>query len=121
MFAEKIIQSEAHMLLIAELVLFGAGLYLAITGKMASWIAGKGYTAEGGQVRLTGLILALPLPLAFCAGFVIALIDPDLISSITVVEFLLVIISAVVAMIMIRKIRKPIASAVDPTATIEPK
>jgi hypothetical protein len=110
------------MLLIAELALFGAGVYLAITGKMASWIAGKGYMAEGGQVRLVGLILALPLPLAFCAGFAIGIIDPDLLGSITVVEFGLVIISAVIALVMIRKIRKPIASApVDATANIEPK
>jgi hypothetical protein len=110
------------MLLIVEIVLFVAGLYLAVSGKMASWIAGKGYAAEGGQVRLVGVILALPLPLAFCAGLVIGLINPDLVNSITVVEFALVIGSAIIAIIMIRKIRKPIVSApTNPTATIDPK
>lgn len=110
------------MLLVIELVLFGAGLYLAITGKMASWIAGKGYAAEGGQVRLVGLILALPLPLAFCAGIAVGIIDSSLLGSMTVIEFSMVIISALVAIFMIRKIRKPIAAApVAPTATIEPK
>ncbi len=107
---------------IAELALFGAGVYLAVTGKMASWIAGKGYSAEGGQVRLVGLILALPLPLAFCAGFVIGIIDPSQIGSVTVVEFGLVIISAVIALIMIRKIRKPIiVEPVNSPVNIEPK
>lgn len=110
------------MLLVIELVLFGAGLYLAITGRMASWIAGKGYSAEGGQVRLVGLILALPLPLAFCAGIAVGIIDPSLLGSVSIVEFGMVIISAIVAILMIRKIRKPIAAApADPTATIEPK
>lgn len=30
------------MLLIVELLLFGTGLYLAITGKAGAWAAGKG-------------------------------------------------------------------------------
>ena len=110
------------MLLIAEIVLFGAGIYLAISGKMAAWVAGKGYAAEGGQVRLVGLILALPLPLAFCAGITIGIINPDLVSSLTFIEFAMVIVSAIIAIIMIRKIRKPITSApVNPVSTIEPK
>jgi hypothetical protein len=34
------------MILIAEILLFVSGLYVAISGKMPSWIAGKGYKAE---------------------------------------------------------------------------
>jgi len=110
------------MLLILEIVLFGAGLYLAITGKAASWIAGKGYKAEGGNVRLAGVILAIPLPLAFCAGFVIGIIDPDMLGFASAIEIGAVIISGIIASVMIRKARKPEGVAeVTPPANIEPK
>jgi hypothetical protein len=110
------------MLIIVELLLFGTGLYLAITGKAGAWVVGKGYSAEGNQVRLAGVVLVLPLPLAFCAGVVIGLIDSDLLFAVTLIELLMVIGSAVIAMVMLRGVRKPIGSnppVVPPN--IEPK
>lgn len=110
------------MLFVLEIVLFATGLYLAITGKAAAFIAGKGYKAEGGNVRLAGVILAIPLPLAFCAGFVIGIIDPDMLGLASAVEIGAVILSAIVASVMIRNARKPeVAAEAVPPANIEPK
>ncbi|MFZ5855543.1 MAG: hypothetical protein ACOYZ6_01825 [Chloroflexota bacterium] len=110
------------MLLVLELLLFGTGLYLAATGKAAAWIAGKGYKAEGGNVRLAGVILAIPLPLAFCAGFAIGIIDPDLLGFASAIEIGAVIISAIVASVMIRNARVPeVTAEANPPVNIEPK
>lgn len=110
------------MLLVAELLLFGTGLYLAITGKAGAWIAGKGYSVEGGQARLAGVILALPLPLAFCAGIVIGIIDSDLLFAVSLIELLMVIGSAIIATVTIRNARKPMANTPPVAApNIEPK
>jgi hypothetical protein len=110
------------MLLVLELLLFGTGLYLAATGKATAWIAGKGYKAEGGNVRLAGVILAVPLPLAFCAGFAIGIIDPDLLGFASVIEIGAVIISAIVASVIIRNARVPeVTAEVTPPVNIEPK
>ena len=110
------------MLFIAEILLFGTGLYLAATGKAGAWIAGKGYTAEGGQVRLAGVLLALPLPLAFCAGIAIGLMAPDQLGIVSFIEIAMVLGSAVIAAIMLRGVRKPEGVVVvDSSANIEPK
>lgn len=110
------------MLLIAEILLFGSGLYLAITGKAGAWIAGKGFTAEGSQVRLAGVVLVLPLPIAICAGIAIGLIAPDQLIIASIIEILLVIGSAILSTIMLRKVRKPEGVVVvDSSANIEPK
>lgn len=107
-------------LLIAEVILFGAGLYLAITGKMPPSIAGKGYNAEGSQVRLIGVILALPLPLAFCAGAAIGFINSDLLSFASLLEMVMVLGAALIAAVMIRQVRKPIDTGQAPIQNIEP-
>ena len=110
------------MLFIAEILLFGSGLYLAATGKAGAWIAGKGYTAEGGQVRLAGVLLALPLPLAFCAGLALGIFAPDQLGLATFIEIAMVIGSAIIATIMLRRIRRPQdVIVVDSSANIEPK
>jgi hypothetical protein len=110
------------MLFIAEILLFGTGVYLAATGKAGAWIAGKGYTAEGGQARLAGVILALPLPLAFCAGLVLGLFAPDQLGLATFIEIAMVLGSAIIATIMLRRIRKAAGVVVvDSSANIEPK
>jgi hypothetical protein len=110
-------------LLIAELLLFGTGLYLAISGKMPPSIAGKGYSAEGSTVRVIGVILALPLPLAFCTGVVMGIIDPELVNYAAILEGAMVLGSAIIAMVMIRQVRKPIEASQAPAAiqNIEPK
>jgi len=109
------------MLLFAEIFLFAVGLFLAATGKAGAWVAGKGFAAEGGKVRLTGVILALPLPLAFCAGLVIGIIDSNLVGIVGFFEIAMVIGSAVIAIIMLRNARKPVDAPVTTPTNVEPK
>ena len=55
-------------MLYLELAMFAAGLATLATGRVAVL---KGREVEGIPARLAGLVLAAPLPLAFCIGFVI--------------------------------------------------
>ena len=95
------------MLFILEIVFFFLGIYAAITGKLQSWFVGKGYYAEGSTVRMLGIVMAAPLPLAFCAGVVIGLIDPDYIWIGSAVEYIAIIGAAIIVVVTLRNIRKP--------------
>ena len=95
------------MLLIVEILFFIMGIYAIITAKLPSWFVGKGYIAEGSQVRVLGVAMASPLPLAFCAGFAFALIDPDLVTAASAIEILAVLVVAIASVFVLRKIRKP--------------
>ena len=96
------------MLFILELVFFGMGIYGLITAKLPSWFVGKGFFAEGSEVRLLSIPMIAPLPLAFCAGAVIGIIDPDLIWAGSAIEFVAVIAAAIIVVVTLRKIRKPL-------------
>jgi hypothetical protein len=102
------------MILIAEILLFAAGLYVAISGKMPSWIAGKGYKAEGGNVRLIGLLMLSPLPAAFCVGVVLGLLSPDNITYASIIEIVLVLGIAILSAFMIRNVRQPETPSAPP-------
>jgi hypothetical protein len=100
------------MLLILELVFFGMGLYGLITAKLPSWFVGKGFFAEGNEVRLLSIPMIAPLPLALCAGLVLGIIDPDLIWVGSAIEFVAVIAAAIIVIVVLRKIRKPVETKV---------
>jgi hypothetical protein len=95
------------MLFIVEILFFIMGIYATITAKLPAWFVGKGYIAEGSTVRILGLAMAAPLPLAFCAGFVLALIDPDMVSIASVLEVLAIVVVSIASVFILRKIRKP--------------
>lgn len=95
------------MLFILEILLFVMGIYALVTSKLPAWFVGKGYIAEGSQVRLLSFIMIAPLPLAFCAGFTLGIIDPDLVGVASAIEFVAIIVSAIVVFFTLRKIRKP--------------
>ncbi|MEW6239235.1 MAG: hypothetical protein AB1564_00305 [Chloroflexota bacterium] len=79
-------------------------------------------SAEGNQVRLAGVVLVLPLPLAFCIGVVAGIVDPDLIIVASLIEFVMVIGSAIIATFILRGARKPVGITPPvPPANIEPK
>jgi hypothetical protein len=98
------------MLFILEIVFFGMGIYGLITAKLPSWFVGKGFFAEGNEVRLLSIPMIVPLPLAFCAGLVLGIIDPDLIWVGSAIEFITIIIAAIIVVVTLRKIRKPVVT-----------
>lgn len=95
------------MLFIVEILFFVMGIYALIAARLPAWFVGKGYIAEGSTVRVLGLIMAAPLPVGFCAGIVVGIIDPELISSIGFIEGLSIVAVSVIAVFTLRKIRKP--------------
>jgi uncharacterized membrane protein len=95
------------MLFIVELLFFFMGLYALFTAKLPSWFVGKGYIAEGSSVRVLGIVMAAPLPVAFCAGFALGIIDPELVTYASVLEIVMIIAAAVIAVFTLRNIRKP--------------
>jgi len=96
------------MLFILELVFFGMGIYALITAKLPSWFVGKGFFAEGKEVRLLSIMMIVPLPLSFCAGLVIGIINPDLIWMGSATEIAAIVVAAIIVSITLRKIRKPV-------------
>jgi hypothetical protein len=95
------------MLFIVEILFFIMGLYALFAAKLPSWFVGKGYYAEGSQVRVLGILMAAPLPVAFCAGLVLGMIDPDLIGIASVIEIVMILAAALIVVFTLRNIRKP--------------
>lgn len=114
------------MILIIEVIFLFAGLYALFTAKMPSWIVGKGYKAEGNQVRLLGAFMALLLPGIFCLGFTVGMVggvaDFDPTNWVGVLEFATVIVAALVVTFTLRSIRVPDVPAETSTINnIEPQ
>jgi uncharacterized membrane protein len=95
------------MLFIVEILFFFMGLYALFTAKLPSWFVGKGFIAEGSPVRVLGVVMAAPLPLAFCAGLTLGLIDPELVTYASILEIILIVGAALIAVVTLRNIRKP--------------
>jgi hypothetical protein len=99
------------MILALEILFLVAGLYALFTGKMPSWIVGKGYKAEGNPVRLLGILMVAVLPSVFCGGIVIGIasaqadFDPTWIA--IAFEFISVIVAAIIVTLVLRRIRQP--------------
>ena len=98
------------MLFILEIVFLIMGVYGLITAKLPPWFVGKGYYAEGSEVRLLSDLMIVPLPLAFCAGLTLGIIDQDLIGVATVIEIASIVIVAIIVTVVLRRIRKPAAT-----------
>jgi len=114
------------MILVIEIAFLIAGLYALFTAKMPSWIVGKGYKAEGGNVRILGGLMAAMLPGIFCLGFTIGMVggisgfDPT--GWVTVMEIGTVIIAAIIVTLVLRNIRVPDEPPVMSSAdNIEPQ
>lgn len=95
------------MLFIVEILFFAMGIYAMIAAKLPSWFVGKGFVAVGNPVRLLGLVMAAPLPLAFCAGFTLGIIDPELVTMASVFEFVAIIAAVIITLIVLKRIRIP--------------
>lgn len=95
------------MLFIVEILFFGMGVYGLITAKLPSWFVGKGYIAKGGAVRLLSLLMIFPLPTAFCAGFVLGLINSDYVWIASALEIFMILVAAIIVTVTLKNIRKP--------------
>ena len=63
------------MLIVLEILFFIFGLYAIVTTKLPAFLVGGGnYKIEGPNVRILGLLLALPLPVAFIGGLLLGLL-----------------------------------------------
>jgi hypothetical protein len=60
-------------LLIIQGVMLVSGLWAAVTGKLPAIVLGTKYSIEGPAARIVGIILALPLPLTFMLGLIVAI------------------------------------------------
>lgn len=100
------------MILILEIIFLIAGLWAIATGKLPAFLFGGGhYTAEGTAVRLLGILLILPLPLAFMAGIVLGLLfGEDAPGYAVVTEIVIVIGVAIAASIAFRFVRRPVTT-----------
>jgi hypothetical protein len=102
------------MLFIIEILFFIMGIYAVIAAKLPAWFVGKGFVAVGNPVRLLGLVMAAPLPLAFCAGFTLGIIDPELVTIASVFEFVAIIAAVIITLVALKKIRVPEGSSQTP-------
>lgn len=104
-------------MIVIEIIMLFAGIWALVTAKIPSWVlGGPRYKLEGGGARLLGLILVLPLPLAFVGGFVLALfLGEEGAAYATLLELLLVAGAAIAAVIVSRFVRQP--ATMDTTAS----
>lgn len=113
------------MILAIEILFLLAGLYALFTAKMPSWIVGKGYKAEGNNVRLIGGLMAALLPGVLCAGFTLGFVsvfagfDPT--GWATGIEILIVIVVAIIVAVAIRNVRELDVPQPPANINIEPK
>jgi len=111
------------MLLVIEILLLIAGIIALATGKLPSFLLGGAkYRYEGRGVRWLGLILVLPLPLAFVSGVLLALLFGDQATGYTFVVELLIVLAVIIAVLIVsRYVRQPVAPLTsDGQPNVEP-
>jgi len=100
------------MILGLEIVFLVVGLYALFTAKLPTWFIGKGYRAEGNNIRIAGGLMVAILPAVLCGSFTIGVIggiaDFDPTTIVRVGEFLVVLGAAIAVNAWIKKIREPI-------------
>lgn len=87
------------ILIIIEVVLFFSGLWALVTGKLPAIVLGTKYSIEGMGARIVGLLITLPLPVAFMAGLVLAvLLGPEKGSGLgTLIELITLVVALMTA------------------------
>lgn len=96
-------------MLIAEILMLVGGLYALVAGKIRLT---KNMYLEGWRARVAGLFLAAPLPLAFLAGLLIALLIragalPTSAESAAVIVELLLVTGGLVGAVVFALVTKP--------------
>jgi flagellar basal body-associated protein FliL len=109
------------MLLTIEIIFLFAGIWALVAGKLPSFLfGGPKYRLEGGRVRLLGVILMLPIPIALVGGVVIGLLFGEQAEAYAMLfEIVAVLGVGIVAVIVGRLIRRPLVEAEGEQATQE--
>jgi len=99
--------------LIAEILMLIAGICAIIEGKIPSFLLGGArYKLEGRGVRWLGLILVIPLPVAYAVGVVLPfLFGAESAPYAVGIELMMVLVCATAAVVVSRYIRRPVMPA----------
>jgi hypothetical protein len=110
-------------MLIIEIAMLIGGIWAIVAGKVPSFLVGGGkYQVEGVVARLFGLLLILPLPVAFLGGVVLALLfGEDGTGYAAMLEIVTVLGVAVLAVVLVRVVGKRIEPDSDIEAVISKK
>jgi hypothetical protein len=108
------------MLFIIEIILLIAGIWTILKAKVPLFISGPQYQVEGANARLLGVILILPLPIAFIANFILSIFldKGTALGSAILVEILVAIIVLVATRIFISRVGQSTIT-VDKTGQVE--
>jgi hypothetical protein len=95
------------ILLIIEVVMFFSGLWALATGKLPAIVLGTKYSIEGMGARIVGGLLALPLPVAFMAGLILAIVLGEKASGLsTVIQLVTLVVALMAARIISHRFHK---------------
>jgi hypothetical protein len=111
------------MLLILEIAMFVGGIYAIFSAKVPSFLVGGGnYQVEGTTARLFGVLLILPMPIAFIGGIILALLfGKDATSYAVILEVAIVLGVAIIATVFARVAGKRVEPVNDVEAIIARK
>lgn len=110
-------------MLIIEIAMLIGGIWAVVAGKVPSFLVGGGkYQVEGVVARFFGVLLILPLPVAFLGGVVLTLLfGEDGTGYAAMLEMVTVLGIAVLAVVLVRVVGKRIEPASDIEAVISKK
>ena len=111
------------MLLIAEIAMLIGGIWAIVAGKVPSFLVGGGkYQVEGLAARLFGVLLLLPLPVAFLGAIALTfLFGEEGTGYAAVLEIMTVVGVAILAVVLMRVVGKRVEPASDVEAVIAKK
>jgi hypothetical protein len=111
------------MLFILEIAMLIGGIYSIFSAKVPTFLFGGGkYQVEGTVARLFGVLLILPIPLAFLGGIILVLLGIDNSALYTtILELVIVFGIAILATVLMRITGKRVEYVNDIEATIAKK
>lgn len=110
-------------MLILELALLIGGIYALVTARVPSLLVGGGkYQIEGRNARLFGVLLILPIPIVFLSSIILTLLFDDVGSEyVSTLEVMVVFGIAILAVVLMRVVGKPVQHSDNVEATIAKK
>ncbi len=110
-------------MLLVEIAMFIAGIYVIATAKLPSLVVGSGSRQiEGSAARLFGALLLLPIPIVFVGSAVLAVLFGEESSGYAgIFELLVVLAVAIVAVVLARVVGKPVEVVMSATSDTEAK
>jgi hypothetical protein len=111
------------MLLIIQIAMLVGGIYSMVSAKVPSFlVGGDKYQVEGRAARLFGVLLMLPLPIAFLGGVVLGLLfGEDGAGYAMTLEIIIVVAVAILSVVLVRVMGKKSEPVNDVEATIAKK